>query len=119
MFLYLLFAYAFFTFTIWGVKKTISIPEYQNLCEELRKARQEAGLLQAGLAKKLRKPQSFVSRVEDGQRRLDIFEFLFYTRAINLDPYQLLRSMEELQETNRSNKLSNRKKTTRQKKTSK
>lgn len=99
------------------MKKTITIPEYQTLCEELRKARQEAGLLQAGLAKKLRKPQSFVSRVEDGQRRLDVFEFLSYTRAINLDPYQLLHLIEELQETNRSNKLSTRKKTVRQKKT--
>jgi len=101
------------------VKKTISIPEYKNLCKLLTEARQQAQLLQIDLAKKLKKPQSFVSRVEAGQRRLDIFEFLFYTRAINLDPYQLLRSMEELQETNRSNKLSARKKTTRQKKTSK
>jgi transcriptional regulator with XRE-family HTH domain len=40
----------------------------------LRQVRQEAGLRQEDVAKKLRKPQSFVSKVESGERRLDVLE---------------------------------------------
>lgn len=98
------------------MKKTISIPEYKELCKQLDKARQDAGLHQSDLARKLRKPQSFISRVEAGQRRLDIVEFLAYTRALNLDPYQLLHSFEEQCQTNRSKKSSARKKASSEKK---
>jgi len=77
------------------VKKTIHIPEYKQLIALLIEARHAAGLLQTDLAKKLRKPQSFVSRVEAIQRRLDVCEFLVYARALGVDPYTLLHTMEE------------------------
>jgi predicted transcriptional regulator len=38
--------------------------------------RSEAGLTQAGLARKLGEHQSFVARLESGQRRIDVIEFL-------------------------------------------
>lgn len=60
------------------------------------KARHDAKLFQSDVAKKLRKPQSFVSRVESIQRRLDVCEFLVYTRALGVDPYQLLHTMEDV-----------------------
>jgi len=41
---------------------------------KLRQARIESSLMQSQVAKKLKKPQSFVSKVEAGQRRLDATE---------------------------------------------
>jgi transcriptional regulator with XRE-family HTH domain len=46
----------------------------QRLWSLLRRLRQEAGLHQTQLAKKLNRPQSFVSKYESGEKRLDIFQ---------------------------------------------
>jgi transcriptional regulator with XRE-family HTH domain len=47
---------------------------YERLLAKLRDARLEAGLTQAQSAKALRKPQSFVSKCESGERRIDVVE---------------------------------------------
>lgn len=49
-------------------------PEQQRLIQLLREAREQAGLRQVDLAERLAKPQSFVSKYEAGQRRLDYIE---------------------------------------------
>lgn len=54
--------------------KSIYSKEYRKVVDRLKKARQEAGLIQTEVAKKLGKPQSFVSKVERGERRLDVAE---------------------------------------------
>lgn len=54
--------------------KTIRTKEYARFIEKLRKARLEAGLKQIEVAKKLKRPQSYISRVESGEYRLDILE---------------------------------------------
>jgi len=54
--------------------KTIQTKEYARFIEKLRKARLEAGLKQIEVAKKLKRPQSYISRVESGEYRLDILE---------------------------------------------
>ena len=48
--------------------------------------RQDAGLTQAQLARRLGQYQSFVARVESGQRRVDLVEFLSLAEAIGFDP---------------------------------
>ena len=53
-------------------------------------ARQAAGLTQVELARKLGRPQSFISKVEQGERRLDVIEFLEVARALETDPKRLL-----------------------------
>ena len=53
---------------------TIRTKEYGNFVGKLRKARLEAGLRQIDAAKKLKRTQSYVSRVEVGEQRLDIME---------------------------------------------
>lgn len=57
-------------------------------------ARQSAALTQTALAKKLGRPQSFVSKFERGERRLDVIEFLDVAEALGIDPHRLMRDVE-------------------------
>jgi transcriptional regulator with XRE-family HTH domain len=56
------------------VEKSIYSAEYQRLCAVLRELRHEAGLTQVQVAAQLDVPQSFVSKYESGERRLDVVE---------------------------------------------
>jgi transcriptional regulator with XRE-family HTH domain len=47
---------------------------YQAFLKRLIKARQDAGLLQGDVARRLGKPHSFISKCELGERRLDVIE---------------------------------------------
>jgi transcriptional regulator with XRE-family HTH domain len=60
----------------------------------MRVAREVAGVTQEELARRLRKPQSYVSKAEMGERRLDVVEFLHFMRAIEGEPHALLRDIE-------------------------
>lgn len=55
----------------------------------LAAARKRAGVTQEELARRLRKPQSFVSDYERGQRRVDLVEFLMIVAALKLDPHKV------------------------------
>lgn len=55
----------------------------------LVEARRTAGLKQTELAARLNKPQSYVSKVETGERQLNVIEFVAYARAIGLHPIAL------------------------------
>lgn len=54
--------------------RSIRTKEYQDFAEKLRKARLEVGLTQVEAAKKLKRPQSYISKSEAGEQRLDIVE---------------------------------------------
>ena len=69
--------------------------EYKKFCALLSAERKAAQLTQADVATKLRKPQSFVSKYEQGERRLDVVEFLHIAKAIGFDPTVLLRRLQE------------------------
>jgi transcriptional regulator with XRE-family HTH domain len=60
--------------------------EYKVVGAALAAARERAGLTQKQLARKLRKPQSFVSNYERGQRRIDVLELLRIVDAFEGDP---------------------------------
>lgn len=53
---------------------SIHSPQYVQFLRRLKAARLEAGLTQADAAKAVGKPQSFVSKCESGERRVDIIE---------------------------------------------
>ena len=69
--------------------------KYELLRSELKKARLQAKLLQADLAKRLKKPQSFISKIESGERNLDVIEFIAYCEALNINPSNHLKKMAE------------------------
>ena len=60
--------------------KSIQTKEYAYFVQKLRKARMEAGLTQAEVAKKLRRPQSHISNVESGQQRVDVIELQRFSK---------------------------------------
>ncbi|HEV3310467.1 MAG TPA: helix-turn-helix transcriptional regulator [Chloroflexota bacterium] len=78
-----------------GVAGTSSIhsQEYHALLDLLRKERRRSGLSQAELADKLDRPQSWVSKVEVGERRLDLDleELRQVCDAIEIDLVKLVR----------------------------
>jgi transcriptional regulator with XRE-family HTH domain len=49
-------------------------PRYREFLDRLRSARADAGLTQEVVAQRLGKPQSFVSKCESGERRVDVVE---------------------------------------------
>lgn len=54
--------------------RSIRIKEYQDFALKLKNARLEANLTQVKVAKKLKRPQSYISKSEAGKQRLDIVE---------------------------------------------
>jgi len=63
---------------------------YKRLRELLVAARREADLTQVELSFRLKRPQSFVSKYERGERRLDVIEFGEVARALGIDPIRIL-----------------------------
>ena len=61
----------------------------------LVQARMVAGITQAELGKRLGQRQTFVSKFELGERRLDAAEFITVCRAISVDPMSLLNEAEQ------------------------
>lgn len=62
---------------------------YQLVGKVLIRARERSGLTQEDVADSLKKPQSFVSSYERGQRRIDVLELLLIAKALGGDPVQL------------------------------
>jgi len=63
--------------------KTIYTEEHRAIVQRLIKARQESGLKQEDVAKLLNRTQSFVSKVEAGQKRIDVVELKELARIYN------------------------------------
>lgn len=67
--------------------------EYGEVGAALARARKRARLSQQQLAKLLRKPQSFISNYESGQRRIDILELRRVVEAMGGDPIEICREI--------------------------
>jgi transcriptional regulator with XRE-family HTH domain len=65
--------------------KSVFTREYSLLREMLRKAREAANLTQVELAEKLGETQSFVSKCERGERRLDLVQLRVFCEALDVD----------------------------------
>lgn len=80
-----------------GIGKSVHSPGQKAFRQLMVEARKAAGLTQHDLAKRLKKPQSFVAKYEGGERRIDVLEFLAITRAIGADPIRILRAIAKQQ----------------------
>ena len=72
------------------VNKTLRTPAHRKLVQELRTARREAGLSQQQVAELLGVPQSYVAKIELGERRIDVIEFLQLVAAIDASWLEIL-----------------------------
>lgn len=66
---------------------------YIALQKILVQARREMKLTQSAVAQILGKPQSFVSKYERGERRLDLIEFIAVAEVLRLDPGKVIREL--------------------------
>ncbi|MBB3595198.1 transcriptional regulator with XRE-family HTH domain [Rhizobium sp. BK529] len=64
------------------------------MIEALVSARKAANVTQAELGQRIGQRQTFVSKFELGERRLDPAEFVKVSRAIGADPYAIMKSAE-------------------------
>lgn len=70
--------------------RALQSTKYQSLRRNLIEARLASGMTQGELAKKLHRPQSFVSKYEIGDRHLDVIEFLQVCSHLQVSPAMIL-----------------------------
>ena len=68
---------------------------YKTLLELLVAARRQKGLNQTELGKRLGRRQTFVSKIELGERRLDLVEFLILADVLDVDPHEVLKQVKK------------------------
>jgi transcriptional regulator with XRE-family HTH domain len=68
------------------MNKSTHVPEYEAVKSALVAMRQEAGLTQRDLAERLGREHSFIWRIENGERRVDVLEFCWICQAMAIDP---------------------------------
>lgn len=73
--------------------KTLGSVRHKVLVDLMVAKREAAGLTQAQLAEKLGEYQSFVARLESGQRRIDVIEFIEIARVLNFDSAKALKKI--------------------------
>jgi len=74
---------------------TLQPERYGLLMDQLRSMRVQVGVTQETLAERLGKPQSFVSKTERCERRLDVAEFIDWSLALGLEPEEMLSAIRD------------------------
>jgi len=74
--------------------KTIYSACHKALIALIKAERQRAGIRQATLAKQMKKQQNWISRLEKGDRRIDVCQFLQLADLIGFDPVEALRTID-------------------------
>ena len=64
--------------------KSTNTPEYKTILQKLVAARKAKGLSQAAVAEALGKHQSYIAKIEIGERRIDIIELMEIAKLIDL-----------------------------------
>lgn len=75
---------------------TLGTKRHEFLVNCLVSRRVEAGLTQMELARRLGQYQSFVARLESGQRRVDVVEFLQLSEVLQFDPIEILSAVQSM-----------------------
>ncbi len=72
------------------MQKSTHTRQYRDFLDGLIQARKDAGLTQQQVADKLDRPQSLVAKYENGERRLDVVEFLEIAKLLDADPHGMI-----------------------------
>ncbi len=67
------------------MEKTIYSSDHKKIVNQLKKARLESGLDQKQVADKLGKSQSYISKIESGQRRIDLIQLKLLAKIYKKD----------------------------------
>ncbi len=73
--------------------KSLRSPEHVMFRSLLVAARKKAGFTQVMLAKRLKRSQSFVSKYETGERRLDVIELIFISHILEFDAVGMVKEI--------------------------
>lgn len=73
--------------------RTLRSAGHQALMDGLKAARLDANLTQTELAALLDRPQSFVAKYENGERRVEVVEFVYIVRALGCEGAELLKNI--------------------------
>lgn len=76
----------YLVFTICTMRYSRNSKNYSFLRAWLKSQRLEAGFTIRALSEKLNVPYSIIGRIEDGSRKLELFEFIEYCNAVGVDP---------------------------------
>ena len=79
--------------------KSVHTQQYSAFLALIIQARKNANVTQQELADRLDKPQSYVSKYEHGERRLDFVEVIEIAELIDLDPHELIDKLRETSPT--------------------
>lgn len=77
------------------MEKSVFTREYLAFLVQLRQARADAGLTQHELAARLGQTQSWVSKCERGERRLDVVEVRAFCRALGIRPADFVQKVDD------------------------
>jgi transcriptional regulator with XRE-family HTH domain len=78
------------------LRKSLGSARHKALIDLLIRKREAAGMTQADLATRLNEYQSFVARLESGQRRIDVVEFLELADAVGFDPAKVISALKKV-----------------------
>lgn len=76
------------------MEKSVSSKDYKTFLRELRAAREQSGLTQEQLAGRLKETQTFVSKFERGERRIDVIELRAICLALGISFTGFVRSLD-------------------------
>ena len=77
------------------MQKSITSKNYAHFLQRLREAREQAGLTQEDMAARLGESQSFVSKCERGERRMDIVELREFCKAMGISLERFVKQFEK------------------------
>ncbi len=73
-----------------NLHKSLHTDAHKTLITMFRQRRRELDLTQEALANLIGWPQWNISRIESGERKVDVVEFLILSKALQLDPHELI-----------------------------
>jgi transcriptional regulator with XRE-family HTH domain len=73
--------------------KSMFSDAYRAMLDVIIAVRREKGLTQEAVASKIGKPQSFIAKIEGGERRLDVIELVAIAGAMDIEPTKLFEAV--------------------------